>query len=53
MDFFQHGYKNTFSSLCNYMLTNPSGTEPPNYTPKKGQQNSFIPKSGAVSIGQK
>ena len=33
MNFFQHGYKNIFSSLCNYMLTNQSGTDPPTYTP--------------------
>jgi hypothetical protein len=41
------------------MLTSPSGTDPPNYTTlqkkknKQRQQNSFIPNSGAVSIGQK
>jgi len=35
MDFFQHKYKNTFPSLCNYMLTNPSSTDPPAYTPHK------------------
>ena len=55
MDYFLHGYKNIFSSLCNYMLTNPSSIDPPSDTPQKknGQENIFIPNSGAVSIGQK
>jgi len=35
MDFFQHRFKNTFPSLCNYMLTNPSSTDPPTYTPQE------------------
>jgi len=32
MDLFLHGYKNIFSSPCNYMLNNPSSADPPTYT---------------------
>jgi hypothetical protein len=46
--FFLHEYNNIISSLCNYMLTKPSSTDPPTYTTEK----SFIPSSGAVSFCQ-
>ena len=42
-DFFLHAYNNIFSYLCNYLLTNPSSTDPPTHTTKKASKTFLFP----------